>query len=67
MTQEHTWQNICESETVAAFLRHAQRALQRACTHFDISLLRLHQFIDDLAQFVSVGELFLCGRGCCGW
>lgn len=36
------------------------------CTDFDVSLLRLHQLIDDLAEFVCVGELSLSGGACCG-
>lgn len=36
-------------------------------TDFNVGLLCLHQFIDDLAKFVCVGELSLGGRACCGW
>lgn len=32
------------------------------CTDFDVGLLRLHQLVDDLAEFVGVGELSLSGR-----
>lgn len=31
------------------------------CTDFDVGLLRLHQLVDDLAEFVGVGELSLSG------
>lgn len=40
--------------------------LQGACTDFHVGFLRLHQFVDDLAEFVCVGELPLCRSACCG-
>lgn len=39
-----------------------RRSGKDECTHLDVGLLRLHQLVDDLAEFVGVGELSLSGR-----
>lgn len=50
---------------MADVLNKSKRS-RRARTDFDVSILCLHQLIDDLAEFVGVGELSLGGSARCG-